>query len=224
MIKAIETVYNGYRFRSRLEARWAVFFDTLDIEYQYEPEGVKLSSGWYLPDFWLPQHRIWFEVKGREPNHTESRLATELCAASGHKTVIYSGQIEIPNKYNRRFLITSIGMVSLFYQDYFTHTLNNLPRGTVVLKQNVHLGGHRGYLVHGPLVRCFQNPRWGECSNCGQFDLTPNGIGYHHDCARCHFLWHRLREERYPLNPYTPKLIDAFTAARQARFEHGENG
>ena len=29
MIKAIETVYNGYRFRSRLEARWAVFFDAL---------------------------------------------------------------------------------------------------------------------------------------------------------------------------------------------------
>ena len=26
-IKAIETYYKGYRFRSRLEARWAVFFD-----------------------------------------------------------------------------------------------------------------------------------------------------------------------------------------------------
>lgn len=24
-ITAIETVYNGYKFRSRLEARWAVF-------------------------------------------------------------------------------------------------------------------------------------------------------------------------------------------------------
>jgi hypothetical protein len=29
-IKAIETSYKGYRFRSRLEARWAVFFDALD--------------------------------------------------------------------------------------------------------------------------------------------------------------------------------------------------
>jgi hypothetical protein len=26
-IQAIETVYRGHRFRSRLEARWAVFFD-----------------------------------------------------------------------------------------------------------------------------------------------------------------------------------------------------
>ena len=32
-MKAIETEYNGYRFRSRLEARWAVFFDALGIEY-----------------------------------------------------------------------------------------------------------------------------------------------------------------------------------------------
>ena len=38
MVKPIETVYKGYRFRSRLEARWAVFFDALDIEWYYEPE------------------------------------------------------------------------------------------------------------------------------------------------------------------------------------------
>ena len=31
-IAAIETEYCGYRFRSRLEARWAVFLDALGIE------------------------------------------------------------------------------------------------------------------------------------------------------------------------------------------------
>ena len=35
-IKPIETVYNGYRFRSRLEARWAVFFDALGITYKID--------------------------------------------------------------------------------------------------------------------------------------------------------------------------------------------
>ena len=51
-IKPIETIYNGYRFRSRLEARWAVFFDALGIEYEYEPEGFEIESGLrYLPDF-----------------------------------------------------------------------------------------------------------------------------------------------------------------------------
>ena len=42
-IKAIETVYNGYRFRSRLEARWAVFFDAAGIKYEYEPEGFDVN-------------------------------------------------------------------------------------------------------------------------------------------------------------------------------------
>jgi hypothetical protein len=48
----IQTRYAGCHFRSRLEARWAVFFDRLEIEWQYEPEGFDLGrAGWYLPDF-----------------------------------------------------------------------------------------------------------------------------------------------------------------------------
>jgi hypothetical protein len=44
-VKPIETRYNGYRFRSRLEARWAVFFDELRLKYEYELEGFSLPSG-----------------------------------------------------------------------------------------------------------------------------------------------------------------------------------
>lgn len=54
MIEAIQTEYAGYRFRSRAEARWAVFFRTAHIPFDYEREGFKLPSGAYLPDFWLP--------------------------------------------------------------------------------------------------------------------------------------------------------------------------
>lgn len=54
MIKPIQTRYKGYHFRSRLEARWAVFFDALGIEWEYEPEGFELPDGTrYLPDFCL---------------------------------------------------------------------------------------------------------------------------------------------------------------------------
>lgn len=54
MIKAIETEYKGYKFRSRLEARWAVFFDAMGIAYEYEPEGFMLDDGTkYLPDFYI---------------------------------------------------------------------------------------------------------------------------------------------------------------------------
>lgn len=62
-IKAIETVYNGYRFRSRLEARWAMFFDALGIKYRYEPQGFSIDGVWYLPDFWLPDQKWFIEIK-----------------------------------------------------------------------------------------------------------------------------------------------------------------
>lgn len=62
--KAIETHYNGYRFRSRLEARWAVFFDSYGVEYEYELEGFELGGGLrYLPDFYLPDLGVFVEVK-----------------------------------------------------------------------------------------------------------------------------------------------------------------
>jgi hypothetical protein len=64
-IHAIETSYAGCRFRSRLEARWAVFFDQLNIGWQYEPQGFEMPEGTrYLPDFWLRDNRIYVEVKG----------------------------------------------------------------------------------------------------------------------------------------------------------------
>jgi hypothetical protein len=68
-IKAIETNYKGYKFRSRLEARWAVFFDTAEIAWEYEPEGYILSDGRkYLPDFYLPKENLYVEVKGVVPD------------------------------------------------------------------------------------------------------------------------------------------------------------
>lgn len=66
------TTYKGCRFRSRLEARWAVFFDWLHIEWQYEPEKIHTIGGFnYIPDFRLPifagrddtQLGVWIEIK-----------------------------------------------------------------------------------------------------------------------------------------------------------------
>lgn len=70
-MKAIQTAYNGYLFRSRLEVRWAVFFDACGVEYEYEPEGYDLENGlFYLPDFLLhgvdgrDGGDLYVEVKG----------------------------------------------------------------------------------------------------------------------------------------------------------------
>ena len=71
-IKPIETNYKGCRFRSRLEARWAVFFDNLGIEWEYEPEGFELPDGTrYLPDFYLPKEMAYVEVKAPRPGCAE---------------------------------------------------------------------------------------------------------------------------------------------------------
>jgi hypothetical protein len=74
MIKAIETEYAGCRFRSRLEARWAVFFDALGVQWEHEPEGFETSAGRYLPDFRISAMApFWFEVKpdgfGQDARH-----------------------------------------------------------------------------------------------------------------------------------------------------------
>jgi len=48
-ISAIPTSYNGREYRSRLEAKWAAFFDIIGWEYEYEPFDL---PGW-SPDFLL---------------------------------------------------------------------------------------------------------------------------------------------------------------------------
>lgn len=80
VIKPIETVYNGYRFRSRLEARWAVFFDSFGIPYEYEPEGYVLLSGEaYLPDFYLPWFKAFVEIKRKNLPQQELVVAQNKC-------------------------------------------------------------------------------------------------------------------------------------------------
>jgi hypothetical protein len=60
-LRAIETLYRGYRFRSRLEARWAAFFHLLGWQAHYEPFDL---NGW-IPDFILhgSKQRVPVEVK-----------------------------------------------------------------------------------------------------------------------------------------------------------------
>ena len=60
-IQVLPTSYSGIEFRSRLEARWAVFFDACGVKWEYEPEGFKMKDGtMYLPDFKL--HNVVIET------------------------------------------------------------------------------------------------------------------------------------------------------------------
>lgn len=90
-MKPIETHYRGYRFRSRLEARHAVFLDYFREPWDYEPEGFNLPSGQYLPDFWLSRLGCWLEIKGQKPTEREQQLCYELAHATGKPVAIAWG-------------------------------------------------------------------------------------------------------------------------------------
>ena len=103
-MKPIPTHWKGYFFRSRLEARWAVFLETLQLHWRFEPQGFELPSGRYLPDFFLRLHPealadhqpagsgYWVEIKpDGEPSDTEKRLLVELARETGHNAFLVAG-------------------------------------------------------------------------------------------------------------------------------------
>ena len=91
MIKAIETEYAGCLFRSRLEARWAVFFDALDVQWEHEPDGFETSAGRYLPDFRVELNSTphWFEVK--PPGYVCDPRHAALAVGSGRPVIVAAG-------------------------------------------------------------------------------------------------------------------------------------
>ena len=63
----IQTEYKGILFRSRLEARWAVFFDCCGADWEYEPQGYECEDGTrYLPDFLLHNVRFFMDDDSHE--------------------------------------------------------------------------------------------------------------------------------------------------------------
>jgi hypothetical protein len=83
-IPAIETRAYGCKFRSRLEARWAIFMSEAGFTWTYEPEGLELPSGRYLPDFRVSANGItvWLEVKPPNNNVDDPRWS-ETAVATG---------------------------------------------------------------------------------------------------------------------------------------------
>ena len=99
-IRAIPTVYKGISFRSRLEARWAMIFDRLGIDWHYETEGydIQIEEGVtirYLPDFLLRggsercPKTLFVEVKG----NMQADDALKIEAFAQHYPIYVVGNI-----------------------------------------------------------------------------------------------------------------------------------
>lgn len=110
-IKPIETNYRGFRFRSRIEARWAVFFDALGIKWEYEKEGYDLGeAGWYLPDFWLPQVDMWAEVKSKAFSDVEVAKCIALATSTEYPCLMLDGAPEPTNYWGVVYLGIDYGI------------------------------------------------------------------------------------------------------------------
>ena len=100
--RPIQTVYKGYKFRSRTEARYAVFFDTMRTRWQYEPEGFNIAHEGeeinYLPDFWLQDLGVWIEIKGTPPKPQEELKARLLAMETGAPVYIFFGGVPMADE------------------------------------------------------------------------------------------------------------------------------
>ena len=195
-LKAIETVYNGYRFRSRLEARWAVFFDAMGIKYDYEKEGYDLGRGLlYLPDFWLPDLRSWVEIKPNEPSEIESEKCELLSRQGNHNVLMLIGSIPSP-------------------QDEIT-TLRPLSSGTRYIRYDSAMTG----ALHSHIAIYFGGGGfdypyfWCQCPICHR--VSAEFMGATERICNC-----IDGDKGYCVA--TNSLLSAYESARTARFEHGE--
>jgi hypothetical protein len=206
-IKAIETSYRGYRFRSRLEARWAVFFDTLGVKWEYEPEGFELPDGdRYLPDFRLlsgayaGHSDLWVEVKGRFDKDNFHRLVN----AARHLPTQGGGKHDI-QAYSPKLLL-----------------LGDIPDECCAA---VH--PRVGLSAAGMILQyVFFGESCGKDS--GDFTTRPvnDALLIPEDAGDAWYIFSPwLEEPNYEQElTLTRQVTDAYVAARSARFEHGESG
>lgn len=194
-IAPIQTTYKGYRFRSRLEARWAVFFDALGVPWEYEPEGFVLPSGaHYLPDFrvMLDGHPYWFEIKPGD--EAENAKFTEFMHASPQG---YVGAVlnDIPDP---------VLVQDSFGNEYYPDRSRNPDRPFVLWSGEVDAGDN--YY------------RFCVCAGCGVVGFQFEGRSARLRC-KCPCLDGHGDKDRTADHP---RIIAAFAKARSARFEHDE--
>ena len=220
MIKAIETRYKGYNFRSRLEARWAVFFDHLGLRWQFEPEGFDLSAyglGYYLPDFFLPDQNCWIEVKPDNFSNKDQDAYRKLAyvgAATEARGLLVAGE---------PYLNVVMGGFEAYMApgsacDQWS-MVDTYPREDET---------NRGGQIDGPYLFCV-------CPLCDKIGIEFDGRSERicgetckpkrtREKAAALGFWGGLYHGDKAYSGNHPKIVAAAEAARSARFEHGQSG
>jgi hypothetical protein len=155
-MKPIPTTYGGFRFRSRLEARWAAFFDAIRWPWQYEP----LDLMGYIPDFVLPFRRSAVLAEVRPIVSTEWE---HTCHDGGYREclVCTAGKIECSG-WNGEYLVLGSQPVEM---------TGPMP----LLSPMGHLGDSQGW--GNDAAELFR------CLDCDGVSLSCSSQG--RDCRRC---------------------------------------
>ena len=157
-MKAYPTLYRGIQFRSRLEAKWAAFFDNLGWPWEYEP--IDLDG--YIPDFILtfPYAPLLVEVKP-VLEFEELEQYTQKIDKSGwdKEALIVGAKLFKDDKQMTEWGIDIIGLLGELCWDADT------------LEENTRDWGPGGIHI---------------CDMCGSISITHGFMGYHCRVAGCY--------------------------------------
>lgn len=196
-MKAIETRYKGYRFRSRLEARWAVFFDTMGLRWEYEPQGYVGRAGVpYLPDFQI-QRDVYVEIKP-PIDETEPGIVEKF----GRERIKWGGFCKaVPNA----------TLLIIYGVPGYAQGTNN---------GNVYHADHT--MDRMRVLECRRCGAFAWHSYSYVAPISPGGLGSWSDFpdGAVTLCGPECDTERWPV--CGEKIQRAVAAARGARFEHGE--
>lgn len=240
IIKPIETEYNGYLFRSKLEAQWAVVFDCLEIRYEYEPEGFELEDRTrYLPDFYFPDWDTYGEVKPDRPGALEELVSKSF-------KFVENGMIErliiLPN-IPAATKKDPVWWVPLIVKDPFVPFPDNVfpfinlmaaraafDKGAIRMDmvyaaEQIKKGFDAAYFCDNikkyiDTGHCFRERDVEELHNTFLQAIPIKKMGYVIQKAKDLGLDETLYEEEQLWK--TEAIIQAYKKARQARFDHGQ--
>lgn len=131
-------------FRSMLEAKWSVFFDSIKVKWQYEPEKFYLPDDMiYTPDFYL-ENIGWFEIK--------PSVDQFYCKLPKYKSFVANMNALVGDGKKKAFIVICAPFPSFtYYSDQTVMLFNGL--------NDVRIGRGVGYTLfsqHEYLQDCFR--------------------------------------------------------------------
>lgn len=230
-LKAVDTEYKGYRFRSRLEARWAVFFDAMQIQYEYEPEGFRVGEAQaYLPDFFLPDLSTYVEIKPTNAFEITIDDENEEFSMSGDDVEKYALACNSFADAGYMFLLLCGDPVDVILKN---HGGNGSGWIFERMKCLVQTAKDLDEEIPWDKVECKPD----ECEACDHFTvMTALAFVGFASCTEfltllkddglfpTHWQNFRIAEPDPDLQDFVKKNLQAAKKARQSRFEFGEKG